>query len=174
MKILTFVIYILMSFKSFGQVKEVSQNVVAKDPIYFLDGVQINKNQMFFSPDKIAAINVEKENNLDNGEIYITSKNPKNFNFLTLSQIIKPYLKLKPSSVLFMIDNKILKDEIATYKIDSAYVLSVDVLQGLEIESIKSSSPDFMIVSIKLGTKENLIKSKEVYIKGLDVTKARN
>lgn len=156
-----------MTLKTFGQVKEASLNQSKIEPQYFLDSVKISKNQMFFSPDKIAAINVVKKDNnvLNSGEIYITSKNPKDFKFLTLQDVIKIYVKSKPASIIFMLDDKILKDDISTYKIDSDYILNVEVLKGADIKSVKNSIYNFAIISIKLKTNENLAKAKAVYIK---------
>lgn len=172
MKILAFVFFALITLKTFGQLKKASAFNSPATIQYFLDSVGINKNQLFFNPNKITAINVVKRNNrdLNSGEIYITSKNPKDFKFLTLADVRKTYLKSKDVSVLFMIDDKVLKDDISTYKIDADYILNVEVLKSAEISSLKNSMQNFAIISIKLKTKENLAKVNEIYIRGTDLT----
>jgi hypothetical protein len=173
MKTIAFVFFVLLTLKSFGQVKEANSYYPQKEPWFFLDSVKINKNQMYFNPDKIVRINVVKSDNTNqnSGKVYISSKNPKDFNFITLTDIERTYSKSKSASVLFMIDNKILKDNILTYKIDSDYILAVEVLKATEIESLKSGFSNLKIINIKLKTEENIAKANEIYIRGTDITR---
>ncbi len=170
MKIAVLVFFFSIALKSFGQVKEVNKYDAENKVWYFLDSVRIGKNQMYFAPDKIANINVVKEKDTLNqgvGIIYIKSKNPKDFNFLTLESIEKTYTKKVSSSTLFMINNVILKNELSTYKIDSAYILNVEVLKATEIEYLKDRMPLLTIINIKLKTKENIDKANEIRLRGI-------
>ncbi len=165
MRTILCIFFVLLTLKSFGQVKEASQ----VEPWFFLDSIRISKNQLYFDPDKIAAINVVKDNyapNQKEGKIYLKSKNLKNYNFLTLKGIEKIYVKTVSGTTLFMIDNLILKDEISSYKIDSTYILNVEVLKSTEIEYLKKLKPLLTIVNIKLKTKENITKANEIRIRG--------
>ncbi|MGI4750141.1 MAG: hypothetical protein ACRYFB_05875 [Janthinobacterium lividum] len=165
MRTIACIFFVLLTLKSFGQVKEVYQ----VEPWFFLDSVRISKNQLYFDPDKIVAINVVKDKDKPNqkeGKIYLKSKNPKGYNFLTLKGIEKTYVKTVSGLALFMIDNLILKDNISTYKIDSAYILNVEILKSTEIEYLKKMRPLLTIISIKLKTKENVTKANEIRIRG--------
>mgnify|MGYP001557706558 FL=1 len=68
-----------------------------------------------------------------------------------------------------MIDNEFLKDDISTYKIDSAYILNVEVLKSTEIEYLKNSLPALTILKIELKTKENIAKANEIHIRGTKI-----
>ena len=154
-----------LTVTSFAQITNSVNTNYKKEVLYFLDSVKIDKNAMYFDPNKIAAINVVKEKDTTNeivGSVYMKSKNPKAYNFLTLTGIEKTYAKAVSGSTLFMIDNMILKDDISTYKIDSTYISSVVILKSTEIEYLKNTRPLLIIINIKLKTKENAI-----YIRGL-------
>ena len=160
-----------LTVTSFAQITNYVNTNYKKEVLYFLDSVKIDKNVMYFDPNKIAEINVVKEKDptkFYDGKIYIKSKNSKDFNFLTLKGIEKTYTKTVSPSTLFMIDNLILKDAISTYKIDSAYILNVEVVKSTEIEYLKNSLTVLTIINIKLKTKENLEKASTIYIRGTD------
>ncbi len=162
MKFIALIFLMSLTFTSYGQVTKTISANTKKEPLLFLDSTRIDKNQLYFDPDKIADINVVKED----GKIYIKSKNPKDYNFLTLKGIEKTYAKAVSGSTLFIIDNKILKDDISTYKIDSTYILSVEVLKSTEIEYLKNRLPLLTIINIKLRTKENIDKANEIRLRG--------
>ena len=86
MKFIT-LLFTILTLTSYGQVTKPA-NLNSKNlPEYFLDSVRIDKNQLFFDPNKIAEINVVKEKDTTTqsyGKIYIKSKNPKDFNVISL------------------------------------------------------------------------------------------
>lgn len=168
MKLITLLLTIL-TLTSYGQVEKRTNSNSKNLPEYFIDSVRIGKNQLFFDPNKIAEINVVKENDTtahNYGKIYIKSKNPKSFNFISLPDIEKTYTNSISTPTLFMVDNEFLKDDISTYKIDSAYILNVEVLKSTEIEYLKNSLPTLTILRIKLKAKDNIAKANEIHIRG--------
>lgn len=172
MKSIAMIFLTFLTIASYGQVTKTINSNSKKEPSFFLDSIRIDKNQLF-DPNKIAEINVVKDKDTTNqnyGKIYMKSKNPKDYNFLTLTDIKKTYAKSVSVPALFMIDNKILKDNISTYKIDSTYILTVEILKSTEIESLKNSLPLLTIINIKLKTKENIDKANEIYIRGTGTT----
>ena len=173
MKFIT-LLFSILTLDSYGQVTKTIDSNSKNLPVYFLDSIRMDKNQLFFDPSKISEINVVKEidtTTLNYGMIYIKSKKPKDFNFLTLPDIEKTYTKGISTSTLFMVDNEFLKDDISTYKIDSAYILNVEVLQSSEIEYLKYNLPTLTIFKIKLKTKENIAKANEIHIRGAEILK---
>lgn len=169
MKLLALIFFMSLTLTSYGQTTKTINANPKKVVLFFLDSTQINKNQLYFDQNKIANISVVKERDTTNqidGRMYIKSKNPKDYNFLTLKGIEKAYAKSVSGSTLFMIDNMILKDGISTYKIDSTYILNVEILKSTEIESLKNSLPFLTIINIKLKTKENIDKANVIYIRG--------
>ncbi|HEY5371814.1 MAG TPA: hypothetical protein VIJ75_22755 [Hanamia sp.] len=171
MKLIT-LLFTILTITSYGQVTKRTQSNSKNLPEYFLDSVRIDKNQLFFDPNKIAEINVVRENDTithSYGKIYIKSKNPKDFNFISLRDIEKTYANSVSTPVLFMVDNEFLKDDMATYKIDSAYILNVEVLKSTEIEYLKNSLPIITILKIKLKTKDNIAKANEIHIRGTEI-----
>ncbi len=98
-------------------------------PAYFLDSVRVNALPVF-DPNKIESIRVAKslitdESFKTKGQVYINTKQPANFSFLTLEQVAVRFAKTK-GPCLFMIDNEIIKD-IQNVSIDSSYILKCEV-----------------------------------------------
>lgn len=169
MKFIALTFLTSLTFASYGQVTKATITNPKKEVLFFLNSVRIGKNQLYFDPNKIANIDVVKDTTKQyDGRIYIKSKKPKDYNFLILKNIEKTYSKAVSGSTLFMIDNLILKDAISTYKIDSAYILNVEVVKSTEIEYLKNNLPVLTIINIKLKTKENLDKANTIYIRGTD------
>ncbi len=169
MKFTTSIFLVFLALTSYGQVTKATITNPKKEVLFFLDSVRIGKNQLYFDPNEIANIDVVKDTTKQyDGRIYIKSKNPKDYNFLTLKNIEKTYSKAVSGSTLFMIDNVILKDNISTYKIDSIYILNVEVLKSTEIEYLKDTLPLLKIINIRLKTKENLDKANTIHLRGTD------
>ena len=115
MKFIT-LLFSILTLDSYGQVTKTVDSNSKNLPVYFLDSIRMDKNQLFFDPSKISEINVVKEKDTTTqnyGMIYIKSKKPKDFNFLTLPDIEKTYTKGISTSTLFMVDNEFLKDNVA-------------------------------------------------------------
>ena len=156
MKILIFLISISFSLVAFGQQNSNPRPFKEWQPLCYLDSVNIELAQTHFDPAKIESMNVVKSH-IDStrqiyGKIYITSKDPKDYNFLTIADISKIYKKDTLSPTIFMLDNDFLKD-IALFKIDSSYILRVEFIRGNEFEYLKKTMPNLTILKILTRTK---------------------
>jgi hypothetical protein len=172
MKIFIILISICFSIVGYGQ-QQKTKPISQWQPIYFIDSVKIDLPQLFFDPNKIADINVVS-NYYDSakqihGKMFITSKDPKDFNFLSVADITNAYKKGTKTPTIFMLDNEFLKD-IAAFKIDSSYILKVEVLRASEIEYLKNTLPNLTIVKIITRTKENLDRQNQIRIQGTETT----
>jgi hypothetical protein len=180
MKFIASIFLVFLTFASYSQVTKAISANPKKEVLFFLDSVRVGKNQVYFDFNKLAGMNVAKDTDATSqidGRIYMKSKNPKDYKFLTLKGIEKTYAKSVSGSTLFMIDNVILKDDISTYKIDSAYILNVEVLKSTEIEHLKNMRPLLTIINIKLRTKGNVDKMNEangMHIRGEDYSLLNN
>ena len=124
----TFIILISFSISlvAYGQQSSHSKKVTDWRQLVFLDSVLLTANSVF-DPNKIASVNVVKDYydsaKQIHGKIFITSKDPKNFNFLTISELATAYKKATNTPTIFMLDNEFIKDT-TTFKIDSSSLAS--------------------------------------------------
>ncbi len=164
----------LLTLISFGQAREITMSSNStKEIVYYLDGVPVDLNHIFFDADKIISIRVMKEqDSTKNGQsqIFIVLKNPQSFNFIALPEIERRYSSSSPSATLFLINHEILKDDIGLYKIDSSYILNVNQLRSCDISSLQSGFPSLTILTIETKTKENLDKASRIHLRGSNTT----
>lgn len=145
-------------------------------PVYFLDSVRVDIQQLHFDPEKIANINVIS-NYYDStehvhGEIFMTSKDKNAYNFLTIPDIARISNNNSKGPTLYMLDNEFLKD-ISSFKIDSSYILTIQITKGSEIEYLKNTFPDLTVFKILTRTKENLKNENKIIIRGTEQTTER-
>ena len=175
MKIFIILISFSLSFVGYGQQSSHSKTVTDWRQLVFLDSVLLTVNSIF-DPNKIASIYVVKDyydsTKQIQGKIFITSKDPKSFNFLTISDLATTYKKDTNTPTIFMLDNEFLKDT-TTFKIDSSFILKVEITRTSEIEYLKNTHPDLTILKIITRTKENLDKQNEIRIRGTETTLKR-
>jgi len=168
MKPLILLSILLSSLLGYGQ-----KNTYIKEwqPIFFLDSKKIQFDQVHFDPNKIASMNVESNyidsTNKVHGKVSITSKDPNNFNFLTISDITKIYKKNDKTPTIFMLDDQFLKD-LTSFKIDSSYILKVEITKAADIDYLKNTFPDFSILNIITRTKGNLENLNKIKIQGTE------
>lgn len=151
-----------------GQVTPQNISTTENEPEFFLDSVAINAKKLIFDPNKIGHLDVVKGYNgvtRSNGRVYITSKNPHDYHFLTLKNIQQTHAASATSPIVFMLNNEFITDTLG-FTIDSSYVLSVDVIKGFEY--LKNEVPSLTIVRIKTRTKENLDKANQIMIRGTE------
>jgi hypothetical protein len=166
----TFLLFIILSLSlvSFGQQNSNPKPFKEWQPLYYLDSVNVEFSELHFDPEKIESMNVVKSYidsiGQNHGKIFITSKDPKDYNFLTISDITKTYKKDTLSPTVFMLDNEFLKD-ITKFKIDSNYILNVELLRGSEFDYLKKIIPNLTILKIITRTKENLANQNHIYIR---------
>jgi hypothetical protein len=79
------------------------------------------------------------------------------------------YNKSAKSPMLFMLDDEFLKD-IDNIKIDSSYILKVEMTKTADIDYLKKAVPGLTIFKIVTKTKENLDKQNRIMIRGSEAT----
>ena len=142
-----------------------------KPPAYFLDSVKL-MTLPCFDPEKIASIDVLNENDPGSdthGKIVIKTKNPSDFKFLTIADVKAIYKAGNAGPGIIMLDNELIKD-ISSFRIDSSYILSVQITRGSEISYLKDTNPGLYILKIITRTKENLDRKNQIWIRGRDVS----
>jgi hypothetical protein len=109
-----------------------------------------------FDPNKIDNINVvrDKDPSAPYGKVFIKSKNPKDFNFLSAQDIARlNNISIKTISI-FMLHNQIIMDT-SSFKIDSSYIKKVEIIKASEIEYLPQNIPDLAILKILTDTIDN-------------------
>ena len=162
MKQIFFLFLTLPSLHTFSQTDK-------KEPAFYLDSVRIPMGT--FSPTKIENINVVRDNDptTPNGKVYIKSKNPKDFKFISAQDILKANNISIGTISIFILDNEIIKDT-STFKIDSSYILNVEVIKASEIEYLPHNIPNLAILKIFTATKENIDKQNVLRIRSKNST----
>jgi hypothetical protein len=170
-----FVVLLLFAFSSIGYGQEHAKSDPASEelPFYFLDSAKIELSQWHFDLNKLSSMKIVK-NYYDSakrlrGAIFMTSKDPKSYKFLSIKDIINKYQQGLQKPTIFMLDNEILKD-IRTFKIDSSYLLKVEITRASDIEYLKVAIPDLTILKIITSTKQNLKKENQIRIRGTGPT----
>ena len=148
---------------------QILPNVYNKNsPTYFIDNIRF-KGLPIFDGNQIDSIKVTKDNS--NGKIYIKTKNPKGFHFITLTPIAKNK-GLPEKSILYMLDGKFLKDT-TEVSIDSSYILRSVLIPSSDFKYL-DNKVSFTIINIMTRNKENLDKEKIIYIRGRETTSIKN
>ena len=162
---LTFVL-LLSSTLFFGQKK------TTEEPAIFLDSTQVANNMMqYIDPNEIESVNVDKKDvwingKLYHGQIYITSKNPTKYNFITLDQIKSEFTKIKSSEIIYMINGEFIKEDLKALVLDRNYILKVEVTNSNDFYNLRESDIKFYIINIILKTKENLDAKNNIILRG--------
>ncbi|MFV8355689.1 hypothetical protein ACNQGB_05850 [Flavobacterium sp. XS1P32] len=150
----------------FGQKNKIEQ------PAVFIDSNLIARNAIeYINPNEIESVNVIKKDTIINavlfhGQLYITSKNPKKYDFLTLEKIKTEFTKIKSNDVIYMVNGAFIKDNIDTFKLDRNYILKVEVTNSEEFYNIRESTAKFDIINILGKTKENLDDKNKILLRG--------
>jgi hypothetical protein len=153
-----------------------SQNSKNTQPALFLDSVLISSNTMkYLNPNNIASINSIKKDTVVNNsryseQIHMRSKNPKKYIFLSLEQIKDDYTTVAKNAVIYMINGELIKEDIATFKLDRNYILKVEVTNSNEFYNLRKSESklDIIIINILGKTKENLDPKNRTSFKGYE------
>ena len=138
----------------------------------FFDSNFLSINSMeYIDPNEIESINVVKKDTTVNGVLYrgqinITSKNPKKYDFLTLEKIKTEFTKIKSNDVIYMVNGVFIKDNIDTFKLDRNYILKVEVTNSEEFYNLRESTAKFDIINILGKTKENLDHKNKILLRG--------
>src|SRR5665213_738399 len=169
MKTCVALLLFLFSFSAYGQEVIQHKPIAEWPPLFYLDSVNVEMSKLLFDANKLSAIKVTN-NYYDSsmqihGKVYMTSKDPKSYNFLTISQILRSYKKGIQTPTIFMLDNEILKDT-SNFKIDSSYIVKVLLVQNAGIKYPKSTMGDSTILKIITRTNKYPEKQKQIRIRG--------
>ena len=142
-------------------------NQTLEPPKYYLDSIEFSIEKVYFKPESIESIFVNKDSTP--GSIYIYSKTPP-MAFITLEDIIKEYTEYDNIStrMLFYINKKMISDA-DSILIDKNYFIYVDIDTPKNTDYIDEALRSIIIIRIDLerekrkpeirlrGEKENLI-----------------
>lgn len=161
-------IALFVTLIAFGQRNPKSIPFKEWQPLYYIDSVNVDFPKYHFELNKLKSMQVVNSyidsTKQIHGKIFMTSKNPKDYKFLTMQDITNRYRKDKFSPGIFMLDNEFLKDTVH-FRIDSSYILKIDILKGSEIVYLKKHDPNLTILNITTRTKENLARENKKTIK---------
>lgn len=165
MKSFLIIIFCIYTIQSYSQPKPPTAALHrAETPAIFLDSIQINSLGSFDN-DKIESVNIVKSNAaFPNGRIYIKSKTPGSFKFLTAKEILKVYKISDITTPIFMLDNEIIADT-SDFSIDSSYILEVKVIKASEIAYLPNNFSSLATLKIFTNSGENLDKQQIVRIR---------
>ena len=165
MKLILTLCFLFISTIFFGQ------NNKTEEPAIFFDSVLVATNTIeYIDSNDIESINIIKKNTtidgvLYYGQMYITSKNQKKYDFLTLEQIKSEFTKIKSKNVIYMINGTLIKTNIETLKLDRNYILSVEVTNSDAFYNLRKNI-QFDIFNILGKTKENLDNKNKILLRG--------
>jgi hypothetical protein len=128
-------------------------------------------SSLVLDPSVIESVRVEKgEAQVDgkkyNGKIFIQTKSNYTPKLSSLMALKDKYTNLANKPAVFMVDGEIVNADYDKFIVDENYVLQIIV------DSVKNEKENIDLAVIKLLTKteENIKKSKEIRIRGIDVT----
>ena len=148
------------------------QNNKTKEPAVFIDLTLVARNAVgYIDQNELESVNVIKKDTTINGavyygQLYIISKNPKKYNFITLEQIKSEFTKIKSNDVIYMVNGSLIKDNIETFKLDRNYILKVEVTNSEAFYNFRKSDTKFDIINILGKTKENLDNKNKMLLRG--------
>jgi hypothetical protein len=136
-------------------------------PEIYLDSVKYGAFPNF-DINQIDDMSVAKETKeAPRGKIFIKSKHPRSLNLLSIDDINARYRKNALAPMIYMLNNEILK-EVSTFRIDSAFILKVEILKGSETDYLNVQFPDLTILKIITRTKDNIDKQNAIRIRGTE------
>jgi hypothetical protein len=148
------------------------QNNKTEEPAVFIDSKLIARNAIeYINQNEIESVNVVKKDTIINavlfrGQLYITSKNPKKYDFISLEQIKSEFTKIKSNDIIYMVNGVLIKDNIDTFKLDRNYILKVEVTNSEEFYNLREGNTKFDIINILGKTKENLENKNKILLRG--------
>lgn len=163
---------ILTFYTLFFTVLFFGQNSNTETPAIFLDSTLIATKMIeYIEPNEIESVNVIKRDTTINGvlyrgQIHITSKNPKRYDFISLDQIKSELTKIKSNDVIYMVNGEFIKENIETFKLDRNYILKVEVTNSETFYNLRKSDTKFDIINILGKTKENLENKNKNSLRG--------
>lgn len=148
------------------------QNTKTEEPAVFIDSNLIARNAIeYINQSEIESVNVIKNDTLiDNvlyqGQLFISLKKPKKYDFLTLEKIKTEFTNIKSNDIIYMVNGTFIKDNIDTFKLDRNYILEVEVTNSEAFYNLRKSDTKFDIINILGKTKENLENKNKILLRG--------
>lgn len=148
------------------------QNTKTEEPAVFIDSNLIARNAIeYINQNEIESVNVVKKDTIINAvlfrsQLYITSKNPEKYDFLTLEKIKNKFTKIKSNDVIYMVNGAFIKDNIDTFKLDRNYIFAVEVTNSEAFYNFRKSDTKFEIINILGKTRENLENKNKILLRG--------
>ncbi len=148
------------------------QNNKTEQPAVFIDLTLVARNAIeYIDSNEIESVNVIKKDTTINGavyhgQLYITSKNLKKYDFISLDQIKSEYTKIKSNDVIYMVNGALIKNNIETFKLDRNYILEVEITNTETFYNLRKSDTKFDIINILGKTKENLDTKNKMLLRG--------
>jgi hypothetical protein len=136
-----------------------------KNVVFNINGVFVNSSIIgTIDPNLIDSLRIDKKEIEINGEKYseqfiLKMKNDYHPKTISLSELKLKYLKPSNNPVIFMIDNNIIKGDYTNFVVDENNILKIVV--------DKTHDDKSNIDIVKLITKSNNIKNKNIRIRGL-------
>ena len=151
------------------KVSYINNNIPEREPAYYLNGQLVNINLRTINPKIIEDVRVEKqditiENKKYYGQIFINIKSDYNLQLISLTDLTLKHTDLKNTSTIFMIDNEIINENYDVCLVDESNILSISV----EKIDNRKENLKFHLVKIWTRTEENIRKSKEIRIRGIE------
>jgi len=147
----------------------IRSNDSERSPAYYLNGQFVNETIMkTLNPNVIENIIVEKqeikvETQKYYEQIFINTKRDYSPKLISLNDLKSKYTNLKNAPTIFMIDNEIINGNYDKCIVDENYLLRISIEK---IENRKEKL-HFNLIQILTMTEENIRKSKEIRIRGL-------
>jgi hypothetical protein len=140
-----------------------------RDPAYYLNGQYVDETILkTLNPNSIERISVQnQEIKIDArkyyGQIFINTKRGYSPKLISLNGLKSKYTNLKKEPTIFMIDNEIINRDYDKCMVDENYLLKIS------IEKIENNNEKlrFNLIRILTNTEENIRKSNEIRIRGL-------
>jgi hypothetical protein len=148
----------------------VTKHISDRNPAYYINGEFVNESIIqTLNPNIIKNIRVEHNELTNNnkkyyGQIFIEIKEDCTIKLISLADLKQKYTDLNKESTLFMINNDLINDDYNEYLIDENFVLKITIEK---IEN-KEEKLNFSVIRILTKTPENIKKSKEIRIRGLE------
>ncbi len=128
----------------------------------YVDSIKIDTKKVSVSSTSIANVNIT--NKTSGGEVYFTLV--KNTKFLTLSEIVKTYLKIDDSDrMLFIVDDKLVDDK-KDVRIDSAIIKKVLKMDLVNVNYLKKGFNQMIIVKVVFNTSKRPDDNDTIWFRG--------
>jgi hypothetical protein len=142
-----------------------------RQPAFYINGKFAGISLNGLDPMSIDSIHVEKreieiEGQKYYGQIFLKLKNEYCFQPISLTDLVEKYTNVENGLTVFIINNDFIKGDYTQIIVDEKYILKI-IVEIIEDENEKQS---INVVRLLTKTKENIEKSKEIRIGGLDET----